>query len=103
MESPQPSQLQAAIDIHKLIVEGKVTSVELINACFDRIEEGESREPKLNAIISTSPREIALDQARKLDEELKNGKPRSRLHGVPIIVKVCKICKSMKGKHLKNP
>ena len=43
---------------------------------------------KLNAIISVCPEEIALAQARARDEELRRGKRRSALHGIPIVIKV---------------
>lgn len=42
---------------------------------------------KLNAIISTVPRDQALEHARELDRERAHKGPRGPMHGVPIIVK----------------
>jgi aspartyl-tRNA(Asn)/glutamyl-tRNA(Gln) amidotransferase subunit A len=62
---------------------GAVTSVELTNACLERIQ---IYNPKLFAFI-TVMRRPALAQAAQLDAEAKAGKFRSPLHGVPVAVK----------------
>ena len=61
----------------------QVTAVELTQALLDRIKV---YNPKLNAYI-TVMRAEALGQAARLDEEAKQGKFRSPLHGVPIALK----------------
>jgi aspartyl-tRNA(Asn)/glutamyl-tRNA(Gln) amidotransferase subunit A len=62
---------------------GKVTSLELTEACLARIE---IYNPKLDAFI-TVMKQQALAQARQLDAEQKAGKLRGPLHGVPIALK----------------
>ena len=72
-------------DIAVAIKDGRMTSVAVTQAYLDRIENIDNSGPTLNSIIATMP--DALEQAKKLDEELAAGKMRGPLHGVPIIVK----------------
>jgi len=58
------------------------TSKELVQCYLHRIE---LVNPYVKAVIETNP--DALDIADKLDEERKNGHVRTRLHGIPFIVK----------------
>lgn len=60
------------------------SSEDAISAALDRIEGMQ----RLNAFISIAPREIAMAQARQLDEECRVGSIRSPLHGMPISIKV---------------
>jgi aspartyl-tRNA(Asn)/glutamyl-tRNA(Gln) amidotransferase subunit A len=57
--------------------------VEILRGCFARVEEWES---KVHAWVVLDC-ERALEQAERLDGELKNGKDRGPLHGIPIGVK----------------
>src|SRR6201986_4869163 len=61
----------------------QVTSVELTQACLERIE---IYNPKLDAFI-TWTRQQALAEARQADAEIKAGKYRGPLHGIPFAVK----------------
>jgi aspartyl-tRNA(Asn)/glutamyl-tRNA(Gln) amidotransferase subunit A len=61
----------------------QASSVELTEACLKRIEV---YQPKLNAFI-TVLREEALKQAREADVELRAGRSRGPLHGIPIALK----------------
>jgi amidase len=61
---------------------GAFTSRELVQCYMHRIE---LVNPRVKAVIETSP--DALDIANRLDEERENGHVRSRLHGIPFIVK----------------
>jgi aspartyl-tRNA(Asn)/glutamyl-tRNA(Gln) amidotransferase subunit A len=61
----------------------QTTSVALTEACLSRIEV---YQPKLNAFI-TVVKESALKQAREADAELRAGKSRGPLHGIPIALK----------------
>src|SRR5712691_3651210 len=57
-----------------------------LSAVTEALERIETLNPKLNAFI-TVLRQGALEQARRLDEELRQGRPRGPLHGLPISVK----------------
>lgn len=61
----------------------KVSSVELVRSCLDRID---TYQPKLNAFI-TVMREQALNDAGQCDKEIHAGKRRGPLHGIPIALK----------------
>jgi aspartyl-tRNA(Asn)/glutamyl-tRNA(Gln) amidotransferase subunit A len=61
----------------------QVSSVELTNACLDRIEQ---LNPALNAFI-TVMRDSALAQARAAEAEINAGNWRGALHGIPIGLK----------------
>lgn len=66
----------------KLIVSRELSSVEVVQAHLDRIEEVN---PKLNAIVTLA--DTALDEARKADAAVKSGAKPGPLHGVPFTVK----------------
>jgi aspartyl-tRNA(Asn)/glutamyl-tRNA(Gln) amidotransferase subunit A len=66
----------------KLIAGGELSSVEVVQAHLDRIEEVN---PKLNAIVTMA--DNALDAARKADAAVKSGAELGPLHGVPFTVK----------------
>ncbi len=61
----------------------EVTSVELTEACLQRIAQDPA---KLNAFITVSD-EQALEEARRRDQELEQGNLLGPLHGVPVAVK----------------
>ncbi len=61
---------------------GKVSPVALTEACLDRIEKIDG---KLDSFIHVS--KYALDAARAAEREIKKGKWRGPLHGIPIGVK----------------
>ncbi len=67
----------------RTIASGELSPAELTNACLRRIEE---LEPTIKAFV-TIDGEGALDQARRLTEELARSGPRSALHGVPVGIK----------------
>ena len=77
--------LATAGDLQKDLSSGLLTSVELINACYDQAERYDGY---LRALISKPPRASLIEQARRLDSERKKNEIRSRLHGIPILVKV---------------
>jgi amidase len=51
----------------------------------DRIEAVDKNGAKLNAVIEINPDAIAL--AKAMDLEMKAGKSRGPLHGIPILIK----------------
>ncbi|KAF2968412.1 hypothetical protein GQX73_g5175 [Xylaria multiplex] len=74
-------------ELQKLLTSGQVRSTELVELYLDHIEKHNHNGLKLNAMISTTPRETLLRIAQILDEERVNGTVRSKLHGIPITVK----------------
>lgn len=66
-----------------LLRQGRVTPVELTQACLRRIE---TLNPGLNAFITVTAQQ-AMDQARALHSELRKGRWRSPLHGIPVALK----------------
>ena len=67
----------------RLIRTRRTSSLDLTNACFARIH---TYEPLLNAFI-TITEEYARDCAMVLDLELRHGRWRGPLHGIPIALK----------------
>jgi aspartyl-tRNA(Asn)/glutamyl-tRNA(Gln) amidotransferase subunit A len=63
--------------------EGRLSSEELTRNCLDAIAK---RNDRLNAFITVTGDE-AIAQARRLDQERKQGKVRGPLHGIPIALK----------------
>ncbi len=74
---------QSIDQISAQLRDGAVTAVALARAGLDRIE---ALEPTLNAFISVSA-DLALEQATEADAEIKAGRWRGPLHGVPVAVK----------------
>lgn len=61
------------------------TIKEVVQAYLDRIDEIDQNGPKLNSIITVNPDAIRI--AEELDKEMKGGKIRGPLHGIPVILK----------------
>jgi amidase len=78
----------SALEIAHQLDAGSLSSVQVVEACLDQIERHNRAGLGLHAIISVAPRESVLAQAQTLDDERRRGSGRSRLHGVPIVVKV---------------
>jgi len=74
-----------AIDLAKGIREGQYSSEQTVKLYLDRINQLDRNGPKINSLISLNPDILKL--ARQRDTEVKQGKIRGRLHGVPIVVK----------------
>jgi len=70
-------------NLAKLIKTQKVSPVELVDTCLKRIED---LNPKLNAFI-TILEDQAREQARSAEAQIKAGKWRGPLHGVPVGIK----------------
>lgn len=82
IELPENQSDLAFYTVHELsslIKNRKITSVELTEFFLDRLKE---HNPRLEAVV-TFTEERALDQARKMDEELDQGIYRGPLHGIP--------------------
>ena len=65
--------------------EGRYTVTDIVQTYIDRINEIDDKGPSLNSIIIINP--DALSIAAELDKELKAGKSRGPMHGVPVILK----------------
>jgi Asp-tRNA(Asn)/Glu-tRNA(Gln) amidotransferase A subunit family amidase len=78
---PPPDQTIAGIG--RALREGRTSCVEILNGCLRQVDEWE---PKVHAWVVLDHTR-ALEQARGLDDELKNGKDRGPLHGIPIGIK----------------
>jgi amidase len=64
---------------------GDYTITEVTQAYLDRISAIDDSGPMLNAVIQVNP--DALIIAAELDRELKEGKVRGPMHGVPVLLK----------------
>jgi len=80
--SAQVSELYdlTATEMSELLRAGKVSAVELTEACLRRIEEVNG---PVNAIV-TVVADHALEQARQADADLAQGRIRGPLHGIPV-------------------
>src|SRR6184192_454295 len=58
---------------------GEVTSVGLTKFCLDRLEK---YGPRYNCVVTVT-RDLALKEAEQADKELKAGRDRGPLHGIP--------------------
>jgi len=76
----------------QMIVDGEISSVEMIEASLRRIAEFE---PQLNAFI-TLDEEGALKSAEAADTKLSNGDAAGPLHGVPVAVKDLEVTKGLR-------
>ncbi len=70
-------------EVSELVRQQKVSPVELVAGCLERIEQ---LNPKLNAFITVMA-DQALKDARIAEEEIKSGKWKGPLHGIPIGIK----------------
>jgi amidase len=73
------SDLQAGME------SGKFTAQSLVRKYLQRISDVDSGGPKINSVIESNPEAGAIAEA--LDGERKQGKIRSPLHGIPILIK----------------
>lgn len=78
--------LEATIpEMQSAMKDGKVTSVQLVEAYLARIAAYDAQGPELNAMIRLNPRARAV--AAQLDQERRTGRVRGPLHGIPIVLK----------------
>ena len=69
-------------EAHDLLVKGEISSVELTRAVLDRIHEVED---KVHSFVTVTE-ELALSQAEKADQRIKDGGS-SSLTGIPAVIK----------------
>ena len=70
-------------DASRLVRQRDISPVELTRACLARIEKYDSQ---INAFITVTP-ELALEQARLAEKEIRRGRWRGPLHGIPLALK----------------
>lgn len=80
MDNPTHQPLTAVIDA---IRNRKISSVELVEAHIKRIE---AVNPKINAVVQFLP-EQALEQAKRADKAIANGRSLGVLQGIPMTMK----------------
>ena len=74
--------------LQKRLEAKSLTSVELVESCLAQIESHDRQGVDLRAITAIAPLESLRERARQLDKERSWGHVRSRLHGIPLLVKV---------------
>ncbi|KAK5625859.1 hypothetical protein RRF57_001575 [Xylaria bambusicola] len=79
----------SAIDLQERLQSGDLTSVQIVGDFLDQISAHNHDGMRLNALISILDRPLALAMASILDNERAQGKTRSPLHGIPIVIKDC--------------
>jgi amidase len=72
-------------EIQEKVKAGLLSYASLTEIYLKRIAELDKAGPKLNAVIEINP--DALSIAEKMDQELKSGKWRGPMHGIPILIK----------------
>jgi Asp-tRNA(Asn)/Glu-tRNA(Gln) amidotransferase A subunit family amidase len=78
-ESDEDLAFYPVSSLAQLIRSRKITSVELTQLYLDRLKKFG---PQLECVI-TLTEELALEQAKKADEEIREGRYRGPLHGIP--------------------
>jgi amidase len=71
--------------LREKLASGKYTSEQLVQLYLKRIEEIDATGPQLNSVIEINPDAVAI--AVEMDIEMKSGKSRGPLHGIPILIK----------------
>src|SRR5213593_2073716 len=71
------------LETSELLRKGAVSPLELTNDCLKRIER---LNPSLNAFITVTA-EMALEEARQAESEIRGGNWRGPLHGIPLALK----------------
>ena len=73
----------SASELSKLMAAKEVSPVEATEAYLERIE---SLDSKLRAFVTVTA-DVALDAAKKAEQEIAQGNHRGPMHGVPVAVK----------------
>ena len=74
-----------AIELAADLAAGRLSAVNLLDACLKRIEAVDRSGPRINSILELNPEARAL--AKQLDEERRAGHLRGPLHGLPVLLK----------------
>ncbi|TDE49895.1 amidase [Flavobacterium sp. GT3P67] len=71
--------------LREKLASGKYTSEQLVQLYLKRIEAIDKYGPQLNSVIEINPEAVSIAVA--MDKELKAGKNRGLLHGIPVLIK----------------
>jgi len=71
--------------LREKLASGKYTSEQLVHLYLKRIEAIDKSGPQLNSVIEINPDAVSI--AVEMDKEMKSGKSRGPLHGIPILIK----------------
>lgn len=82
---PFDPRVLTASELQSFLQDFKTTSVQLVETYLEQIE---TYNGYIHAVIGTAPKASLLDEAERLDQERKQGIVRSPMHGIPILVKV---------------
>ena len=74
---------RSASDLASDIRARRISPVEITEAVLDRIS---TLNPKLNCFCTPTP-DTAMDQARRAEQEIMDGRPLGLLHGIPYSIK----------------
>lgn len=87
LSEPKTFSLQEATvnDIQHALEFGALSAEELVQLYLERIDAYDDSGPEINAVISVNP--DALETAKELDANLRNGKAEGVLYGIPILLK----------------
>jgi len=80
MDNPN---LLTAIEVREALQQGLISSMDLVNACFERIDEVEE---SIGAWAHLD-KDLALEQARQADDFRRRGLALGPLHGIPVGIK----------------
>ncbi|MDI5888594.1 amidase [Flavobacterium yafengii] len=76
---------ETIVSLREKLASGKYTSEQLVQLYLKRIEAIDKNGPQLNSVIEVNPDAVAIAVA--MDKELKAGKSRGPLHGIPVLIK----------------
>ena len=71
--------------LREKLTSGKYTSEQLVQLYLKRIDTIDKNGPQLNSVIEVNPDAVAIAVA--MDKEMKAGKSRGPLHGIPVLIK----------------
>ncbi|MFV8369932.1 amidase [Flavobacterium sp. LB2R40] len=71
--------------LREKLASGKYTSEQLVQLYLKRIETIDKNGPQLNSVIEVNPDAVSI--AVEMDKEMKAGKSRGPLHGIPVLIK----------------
>ena len=81
--STAANTLENLADVSESIRQGRLSPLEVVTACLDRIER---LQPRLNAFITVAG-DSALDAAKSAERDIQQGRWKGPLHGIPVGVK----------------